>query len=84
MNRLKSFLLYTVLTVVTVAMLFGVSAVERRMNTLIRDHHLRFTGQIKNAPPMVAFTTIALGSFRGLIADLLWFRATGLQAKGNN
>ena len=84
MNRLKSFLLYTVLTVVTVAMLFGVSAVERRMNALIRDHHLRFTGQIKNAPPMVAFTTIALGSFRGLIADLLWFRATGLQDKGSN
>ena len=59
MNRLKSFLLYTVLTVVTVAMLFGVSAGERRMNALIRDHHLRFTGQIKNAPPMVAFTTMS-------------------------
>ena len=77
-------LLYTTLTVITVVMLFGVAGVEKRLNRLVQEHHLRFTGQIKNAPPLVAFTTIALGSFRGLIADLLWFRATGLQAKGNN
>ncbi|MBQ4107491.1 MAG: hypothetical protein IJC73_07945, partial [Lentisphaeria bacterium] len=71
MNRFKSLLLYTTLTVITVVMLFGVAGVEKRMNRLVQEHHLRFTGQIKNAPPLVAFTTIALGSFRGLIADLL-------------
>ncbi len=36
----------------------------------------------ENAPPMLALTTVALGGFRGLIADLLWLRATRLQDEG--
>ncbi len=34
------------------------------------------------APPMLAFTTMALGSFRGLIANALWMRASDLQDEG--
>lgn len=34
---------------------------------------------LKNAPPMLAFTTVALGGFRGLIANFLWIRASDLQ-----
>jgi hypothetical protein len=34
---------------------------------------------LKNAPPMLAFTTVALGGFRGLISNLLWMRANDLQ-----
>jgi len=33
----------------------------------------------KNAPPLVAFTTVVLGGFRGLIANALWVRAMELQ-----
>lgn len=33
----------------------------------------------KSAPPVLAFTTVALGGFRGLIANLLWIRAVDLQ-----
>jgi hypothetical protein len=33
----------------------------------------------KTAPPVLAFTTVALGGFRGLIANLLWIRAVELQ-----
>ncbi|MCF7838824.1 MAG: hypothetical protein K9N49_09365 [Candidatus Marinimicrobia bacterium] len=36
----------------------------------------------ENAPPLVAFTTVALGGFRGLIADALWVRASRLQNEG--
>ena len=50
---------------------------------MIRQHDLFFTGQINNAPPLVSFTTMALGSFRGLIADLLWLRAASLQQDKN-
>ncbi len=35
-----------------------------------------------NAPPMLAFTTVALGGFRGLIANSLWVRANDLQNDG--
>ena len=34
---------------------------------------------LENAPPMLAFTTVALGGFRGLISNLLWIRANDLQ-----
>jgi hypothetical protein len=32
-----------------------------------------------NAPPLVRFASVALGGFRGVIADALWFRADRLQ-----
>lgn len=38
---------------------------------------------LEDAPPIIAFTTVALGGFRGLLADLLWLRAIRLQDEGN-
>ena len=35
-----------------------------------------------NAPPLVTFTTVALGGFRGMLADFLWLRASRLQQEG--
>lgn len=35
--------------------------------------------ELKNAPPMLAFVTVALGGFRGLVANALWMRASRLQ-----
>lgn len=37
---------------------------------------------IENAPPLVAFTTVALGGFSGLLVDILWARVTVLQDSG--
>jgi hypothetical protein len=34
---------------------------------------------LQNAPPLLAFTTVALGGFRGLISNYLWMRANDLQ-----
>jgi len=34
---------------------------------------------LENAPPVLAFTTVALGGFRGLISNALWIRANDLQ-----
>lgn len=47
-----------------------------------REHGLNQTEPVENAPPLVAFTTVALGGFRGLIADALWIRASSLQQEG--
>ena len=82
-SKFRTLSLYGLLAVVTLVLLFGLSRIENRLEGQIKTHHLRFTGQIENAPPLVAFTTVALGSFRGLIADLLWLRAGALQEKGN-
>jgi hypothetical protein len=35
--------------------------------------------ELKGAPPVLALTTVALGGFRGLIANALWIRAMDLQ-----
>ncbi|MBA4386331.1 MAG: hypothetical protein C0404_00010 [Verrucomicrobia bacterium] len=34
---------------------------------------------LENAPPMLVFTTVALGGFSGLLADMLWLRVSFLQ-----
>lgn len=38
--------------------------------------------QLESVSPLIAFTTVALGGFRGVIADILWMRACKLQDEG--
>lgn len=75
--------MYFALVLLTIALLAGASGVARKLDASVKANHLRFTGEIKNAPVLVTFTTVALGSFRGLVADLLWLRAGALQEKQN-
>ena len=46
------------------------------------ESHLTQAPPTQNMPPAVAFTTIALGGFRGILADVLWMRAGTLQEEG--
>lgn len=52
------------------------------LNDLKKTHGLVRADPLVNAPPMVAFTTVVLGAFRGIIADVLWLRAGTLQEQG--
>ena len=61
----------------------GLSAVQSRMNAIRIQQELTDTEPLENAPPMVAFTTVALGGFRGLVADFLWLRSQRMQEEGN-
>ena len=81
--RFRTLSTYLLLVCVSIGMLIGIRAVQRDLDAQVAKHHLRFTGQIKNAPPLVVFTTVAMGSFRGLVADLLWLRAGALKDKGS-
>lgn len=59
------------------------SFVQQSLNKARREMGLtRQLDPLQNAPPILAFTTVALGGFRGLIANLLWIRATQLQDAG--
>ena len=73
--------LYLAAFCATILLLFGVRAAQSSLDAQVEKHHLRYTGNIKNAPPLVAITTVAMGSFRGIIADLLWLRAESLKNK---
>ncbi len=46
------------------------------------DYGLTQAEPLENAPPLVAFTTVALGGFRGLLVDALWMRLSRLQSEG--
>jgi hypothetical protein len=37
---------------------------------------------LENAPPSLAFATVAMGAFRGLVVDILWMRAEALKEQG--
>lgn len=57
------------------------TAAQRGLNRERSQLQLTRLGPLTNAPPMLAFTTVALGGFRGLIANALWLRAEDLQMR---
>ncbi len=82
MTFIKKISLYLLITAVSAILLAAIIPVQKSMNRDIAANHLRFTGQISNAPPAVVFSTMALGSFRGLIADILWLRSENMKQNG--
>ncbi len=59
----------------------AVSAVQDRMMQVRLDEQLIDTVPLSEAPPLVAFTTIALGGFRGIIADVLFLRSEAMKER---
>jgi hypothetical protein len=73
------------LLIVAVVLLVLVSFLQKSINEDRAKPELGLTrgvGLGSNAPPVLAFTTVALGGFRGLIANALWIRANDLQQDG--
>ena len=64
------------------ALLLGVSQAQRVLNRERDQLGLTRVAPLENAPPVLAFTTVALGGFRGLISNALWIRANDLQDDG--
>lgn len=80
MNHRK---LYKISLVLAMAGLFAVvGLVQKELNEARQKMGLTRVEPLENAPPVLAFTTKALGGFRGLIANALWIRASELQDEG--
>src|SRR5438876_7768691 len=67
------------LLALAIVCLFGAAQAQRRLNEQRARYGLVHDTELKGAPPVLQFTTVALGGFRGLIANILWVRATELQ-----
>jgi hypothetical protein len=65
-----------------VLLLGSAGLVQRGLNTQRANLGLTRIAPLESAPPVLAFTTVALGGFRGLIANALWIRANKLQEDG--
>ena len=74
-GRLKKYLLLALAAVLFAA----VVPIQRALNHDREVLGLTRQAPLENAPPMLAFTTVALGGFRGLIANMLWIRMSELQ-----
>lgn len=70
------------LSLVAVVMLFISSGIQQGMNEVREEKQLNRRDPLENAPPALAFTTVALGGFRGIISNILWMRATKMQLDG--
>src|ERR1019366_3487736 len=60
-------------------LLVGAGFVQQSLNRDRDRLGLTRVQPLENAPPVLAFTTVALGGFRGLISNALWMRANDLQ-----
>jgi hypothetical protein len=67
------------MVILAVVLLLGVSRVQSALNRDRASLGLTRIEPLENAPPVLAFTTVALGGFRGLISNALWIRASDLQ-----
>ncbi len=70
------------LVLLVAALLAGVSQIQNELNRDREVLGLTRVQPLENAPPLLAFTTVALGGFRGLISNMLWSRANELQEDG--
>jgi hypothetical protein len=82
--KLLSLLMKAAAAVAVLCLLAGaILGVRQQMEKISVENGLVTVDIAENVPPAIAFTTVALGSFRGLVADLLWLRQSRLQEEGN-
>jgi hypothetical protein len=77
-SKARKLLLGGIMAVLLVSVFFS----QRYLNQQREVLGLTRITPLENAPPVLAFTTKALGGFRGLIANALWIRANELQEEG--
>jgi hypothetical protein len=65
-----------------VALLTGAGLQLEHINAQRKDMKLVINEPLENAPPSLAFATVAMGAFRGLMVDILWMRADNLKEEG--
>lgn len=70
------------LLAVFLLLLLAAGTLNLRLFDQRTERHLTQAPPAQNMPPGVAFTTVALGGFRGILADVLWMRAGALQDEG--
>jgi len=80
--RARDYLILFVCVVTAAALLFAAGAQLDYINAQREKMGIVINPALENAPPSLAFATVAMGAFRGLIVDILWMRADDLKEKG--
>jgi len=80
--RLRDILILFVSFGLGVILLIGAGLQLEHINAQRKDMKLVINEPLENAPPSLAFATVAMGAFRGLMVDILWMRADKLKEEG--
>ena len=80
--RLKDGLIVVGCILLGGALLTLASVRTASIQTARKDMGLVANEPLENAPPSLAFATVAMGAFRGLVVDILWMRADNLKQEG--
>ncbi len=80
--RLRDKLIFTAGIVLAVVLIAAAGTRLGYINSQRVDMKLISNEPLKNAPPSLAFATVAMGAFRGLVVDVLWMRADRLKEEG--
>ncbi len=80
--RSRDVLIYIVSVTLAVALIIAAGSRLSFINSQRRQMKLISNKPLENAPPSLAFATVAMGAFRGLVVDVLWMRADHLKEQG--
>jgi len=80
--RLRDTVICSVCLLLAGALLIGAGLQLDYINSQRREMKLIINEPLENAPPSLAFATVAMGAFRGLVVDVLWMRAEKLKEAG--
>jgi hypothetical protein len=80
--RLRDTIIWFVCIVLAVSLLITAGMQLDFMNSQRQQMKLTINEPLENAPPSLAFATVAMGAFRGLLVDILWLRADKLEDQG--
>ena len=80
--RLRDMLILLASFGIGISLLVGAGLQLEHINAQRKDMKLVINEPLENAPPSLAFATVAMGAFRGLLVDILWIRADNLKEEG--
>ncbi|NQV32407.1 MAG: hypothetical protein HQ515_06915 [Phycisphaeraceae bacterium] len=82
MNRFRDTIICSVCVLIAAGFFFVAGRQLDAINAQRHDMKLIINQPLENAPPSLAFATVAMGAFRGLVVDILWMRADKLKDEG--
>ncbi|MCX5637633.1 MAG: hypothetical protein NTX52_08075 [Planctomycetota bacterium] len=80
--RLRDLIIWSAGIIVAAALLIVAGTRLDYINSQRQQMKLITNSPLENAPPSLAFATVAMGAFRGLVVDVLWMRADRLKEQG--
>ena len=80
--RLRDIIIWFVCGIAAISLFVIAGRQLHSINSRREQMRLISNKPLENAPPSLAFATVAMGAFRGLVVDVLWLRAEKLKDEG--